>query len=266
MKEKGLRFNDGKLRYDLVTPYALEKMTEVMTMGAKKYAERNWEKGMEWSKVLASMKRHIAAFEMGEDFDQESNLLHMAHVMCNAHFLTEYYRIYPQGDDRPLKYFNAPKIGLDIDEVLCDWLGGWIKKFGYNTRPKNWNFSYHLGREFNSLKKVELDKFYLSLDSKIKELPFEPHCYITSRSVPTELTEKWIQKNNFPTAKVYSVGLGASKVQVAKESGVEIFVDDNFKNFVELNNAGIFTYLFDAPHNQKYNVGHRRIKSLNEII
>jgi len=64
---------------------------------------------------------------------------------------------------------------------------------------------------------------------------------------------------------VYSVGHGESKVSVAKNSGIDIFVDDRFENFVELNNAGVFTYLFDAPHNQRYNVGHRRIKSLKEL-
>ena len=35
-----------------------------------------------------------------------------------------------------------------------------------------------------------------------------------------------------------------------------------FDNFVELNRAGICTYLMDAPHNQYYQVGHRRIYDL----
>ena len=60
---------------------------------------------------------------------------------------------------------------------------------------------------------------------------------------------------------VYSVGVNESKVEVAKKSGVDIFVDDRFENFVELNNNGICTFLFDAPHNRRYNVGHKRIKS-----
>ncbi len=59
-KGEGLRFNEGKLRYDLVEPFAHEKMVEVLTLGATKYAERNWEKGMKWSIVIASLKRHLA--------------------------------------------------------------------------------------------------------------------------------------------------------------------------------------------------------------
>jgi uncharacterized HAD superfamily protein len=56
-----------------------------------------------------------------------------------------------------------------------------------------------------------------------------------------------------------------SKIDVAKESGIDIFVDDRFENFVELNNAGICCYLFDSPHNRRYDVGHKRIKSLSEL-
>ena len=47
--------------------------------------------------------------------------------------------------------------------------------------------------------------------------------------------------------------------------GVEIFVDDSFDNFVELNKAGIFTYLYTAPWNIKHDVGHMRIDSLNDL-
>ena len=49
MEDKGLRFNDGKSRYDLITPFALEQLAKVLTKGAEKYAERNWELGMKCS-------------------------------------------------------------------------------------------------------------------------------------------------------------------------------------------------------------------------
>lgn len=42
--------------------------------------------------------------------------------------------------------------------------------------------------------------------------------------------------------------------------------DVTFENFVELNNAGICCFLFDALHNRKYQVGYKRIKSLNELV
>lgn len=263
-KDKGLRFNEGKTRHDLTPPFAQEQYAKVLTKGAEKYAPRNWEKGMAWSKVIASLKRHLLAFESGEDFDQETGILHTAHIMCNAAFLTEYYKIYPQGDDRQHSYLNIPKIGLDIDEVLADWVGHWTKYHSQEV-PEIWNFDRNIKQKFDSLK--DNKDFWLSIPVKTKpqDIHFEPHCYITSRSIPKEWTEEWLDKNGFPTMPVYSIGANESKVDIAIKSGIDIFVDDRYENFVELNKAGICCFLFDAPHNKRYNVGYKRIKSLKEI-
>lgn len=263
-KQQGLRFNSGKVRHDLVPSFAQNEYAKVMTKGAEKYAERNWENGMKWSIVLASMERHLQAIKRGEDFDPETGLYHSAHIMCNAAFLTEYYKIYPQGDDRPHSYLSTRKIGLDIDEVLADWVGHWTKYHNQEI-PQFWNFDREIGKKFEEMKDNE--EFWLSIPVKTNpsDLPFEPHCYITSRIIPKEWTEKWLQKNGFPAAPVYSIGHGISKVEVAKQSGIDVFVDDRYENFVELNRAGICTFLFDAPHNQRYDVGHKRIKSLKDL-
>lgn len=247
----------------------------------KNSGERNWEQGMKWSKCEASLRRHLEAYVSGKDYDFDPNCegcksgnctnhtgqLHIAQVAWNALAITSYYKIYPQGDDRQHKYLKRPKIGLDIDEVICDWAGAWTKKFGYPV-PGNWNFSYKNKDHFESFTPEELNTFYLSIPPKIKpsDIPFEPHCYITSRSVPVELTKQWIQQHGFPTVPVYSVGFEQSKVEVAKQSGINLFVDDRYENFVELNNAGICTFLLDAPHNQRYDVGYKRIKKLNELV
>lgn len=263
--DKGLRFNNGKTRHDLVPQFAQNQYAKVLTKGSEKYAERNWELGMRWSKVIASLKRHLEAFESGEDFDKETGLLHTAHIMCNAAFLTEYYKIYPQGDDRPHSYLKHPKIGLDIDDVLADWVVYWTAYHGQQT-PESWLFDRNIEDKF--LKLSEDKDFWLSVPIKTKpsDIGFEPHCYITSRSIPKEWTEEWLDKNGFPAAPVYSVGHGVSKVQVAKDSGIDIFVDDRYENFVDLNSNGVCCFLFDAPHNKRYNVGYKRIHSLNEII
>ena len=267
-KGSGLRYNTGKLRYDLVQPEAHKDMVSVLTMGAEKYEDRNWEEGMNWTTVIASMKRHIAAIEAGEDFDQESGMLHAAHVQCNAHFLNAYYHIYPQGDDRPKKWKNMPKIGLDIDEVLADWVSAWRKEFKIEDVPTSWFFDRKIKARFEKLKeKGKLDDMYLGLKPLVspEDIPFEPHCYITSRPVSTRITEKWLDANGFPTKPVHTVGVGESKVDVAKKAGVEIFIDDSYDNFVMLNANGIFCYLYDAPHNHRYDVGHMRIKSFKDI-
>ena len=269
MSEKGIRYDQGKLRYDLVNPIAHEGMVDILTFGAQKYAARNWEKGMAWSKVIASLKRHLAEIEKGEDYDKESGRLHADHVACNAHFLSAYYRIYPQGDDRPHKHLNMPKIGLDIDEVLCDWLTSWRSLWGIKEVPTSWFFDREIRARFEEMKKNNtLDEFYSSLPPLIKpeDIPFEPHCYITSRPCSLETSVKWLDVNGFPTKPVYCVGVGKSKVDVAKEAGIDIFVDDCYDNFVALNNAGICCFLYDQPHNRRYDVGFKRIHSLKELI
>jgi len=268
-EDKGLRFDSGKVRQDLLSPTAINELAKVLTFGAAKYADNNWRKGMKWSRVIGSLKRHLTAIESGEDFDKETGLLHAAHVMCNAMFLVDYYKIYPQGDDRPHNYLATPKIGLDIDEVLCDWINAWRELHNIKDVATAWYFDREIRNRFDAMReKGTLNDFYLGLKPLLKptDIPFEPHCYITSRPIPVETTIKWLDMHGFPTKPVYCVGSGQSKVEVAKESGIDIFVDDCYDNFIALNKAGICTFLYDTPHNQRYNVGYKRIKSLNELI
>ena len=97
------------------------------------------------------------------------------------------------------------------------------------------------------------------------DLPFEPHCYITSRGIPTEWTESWICNNKFPTRPVYTVGHNQSKLKVIQEQELDWFIDDRYENFAQLNSNGVCCFLIDAPHNRRYNVGYKRIKSLKEL-
>lgn len=280
-KEKsGVRYDKGKIRYDLMEPFAMEQLAMVFTKGAEKYEANNWLKGMPWSKMRASLGRHLAAYDKGEDFDYDptcedclagncknhTGLYHIAQVVWNAMGILSYYKHFPQGDDRYKK--PRKKIGLDIDEVICDWVNPWCKKFGL-PRPTSWYFQKDILDHFDSMTKTgELSEFYLNLEPLIKasELPFEPFCYVTSRPVPTEITEQWLQKHGFPMKEVITVPPGTSKVQALKDAGVEVFVDDRYENYEELNRNGILCYLWDSPHNHRYDVGYKRIKSLKELL
>jgi len=264
-KGGGLRYNQGKARHDLVPALAQNEYAKVLTLGAKKYAERNWERGMKWSMVIASLERHLNAFKRGEDIDPETGLLHTAQMMCNAAFLTEYFHTFPQGDDRPKWYKMKPKIGLDIDEVLADFIGHYNAKYGIATPPEHWNYDANIVQKLDALKDDAAFWSTIPVKTKPQDIPFEPHCYITSRVCAQAITEKWILDNGFPTVPVYTVPRGETKSSYAKRVGVEWFVDDRFENFVELNEAGICCFLFDAPHNRRYDVQTRRIKSLRDL-
>ena len=269
-QDEGLRLNAGKTRVDLVPAFAHEQLGKVLTKGSEKYAVRNWERGMAWSKVIASLERHLYEIKKGEDFDKETGLLHSAHVMCNAAFLTEYYKIYPQGDDRPHGYLKGVRIGLDVDEVLADFTGGWADRWlDVSARPSEWLYDPNMVDRFKHLKETgEINDFFANLKPLVvaDSLKFEPSCYVTARGVETAVTADWLRRHGFPTKPVVTVPMGTSKLDTLRELGVDIFVDDNYKTFVELNNAGICTYLMDKPHNVRHEVGHKRLKNLNDLV
>lgn len=264
MTDKALRYDVGKIRHDLISPTAMNELAKVLTFGANKYEANNWRKGMKWSRVIGSLKRHLNAIENGEDNDPETGLLHIAHVMCNAMFLTDYYKIFPEGDDRQHKYLSDKKIGLDIDGVLADFHTHLCNTVGIdNYDPIHWNDPV-VREKFNKVK--DDPTFWLTMPSFENKINFEPHCYITSRSIDDSITQQWLETNGLPVAPLYCVGNGESKVAAAIESGVTIFVDDKYENFTDLNKAGICCFLYDASHNRKHNVGYKRIFNLNELV
>lgn len=99
--EAGSKYDAGKLRMDLIPIYPLREWAKVLTMGAKKYADRNWEMGMSWSRLYAAAQRHMTAFWAREDLDPEWQLHHLSHAMCCISFLLEYTQTHKELDDRP---------------------------------------------------------------------------------------------------------------------------------------------------------------------
>ncbi|KKL05795.1 hypothetical protein LCGC14_2602440 [marine sediment metagenome] len=62
--------SDGKGRYDLLPTRALRRLAEHYENGAKKYGDRNWEKGQPLSRMLDSAMRHLfKALEGQKDED-----------------------------------------------------------------------------------------------------------------------------------------------------------------------------------------------------
>ncbi len=97
----GLRYNEGKARFDLLPPEALEALAHHYGRGAAKYEARNWERGMAWCKCFASMMRHAWAWMRGEDVDPETGSHHMIAVAWNAIAIFTYATRQIGEDDRP---------------------------------------------------------------------------------------------------------------------------------------------------------------------
>lgn len=87
---KALRFNKGKPKWSLVHYKSLEPLVRVLETGANKYSRNNWKLGLDRDEILDSLQRHLAALMDGEEFDEESELPHVGHIMANAMFL-QYY-------------------------------------------------------------------------------------------------------------------------------------------------------------------------------
>jgi hypothetical protein len=56
---------DGKGRFDLLPWNVVEADAKYIELGAKKYGERNWEKGQPLSRYLDSAIRHLSKHMMG---------------------------------------------------------------------------------------------------------------------------------------------------------------------------------------------------------
>jgi hypothetical protein len=70
---------EGKGRYDLIPPIAMQRLARHYENGAKKYGEHNWEKGIPLSRYIDSLIRHAYKLLLGmEDED------HAAAIAWNA--------------------------------------------------------------------------------------------------------------------------------------------------------------------------------------
>jgi len=103
--QPGRKYDEKKIRLDLLPVLALEEIGRVLTYGAQKYDDRNWEKGISYSRCWGALLRHGFSFWRGEDIDPETGLRHMAQLACNSLFILHYtlqdkqYR--EKWDDRP---------------------------------------------------------------------------------------------------------------------------------------------------------------------
>jgi hypothetical protein len=96
----GLKFDNDKVRLELLPFDALMEVGKVLTVGAKKYGSRNWEKGIDHSRLYGAAFRHLAASVQRQDIDDESGLDHLAHCACEVLFLLAYHLRKVGKDDR----------------------------------------------------------------------------------------------------------------------------------------------------------------------
>lgn len=76
---------EGKPRFDLIPTSSLRRLADLYARGAVKYGENNFEKGMPFTRVYASLFRHLIQWREGDRTED-----HLAAVAWNA-FALMYY-------------------------------------------------------------------------------------------------------------------------------------------------------------------------------
>lgn len=101
--KEAMRFTDDKMRFDLLPIEALIELTRVYQMGALKYDDDNWRKGMPWRKVYRPIFSHLFKWLSGQTIDPETGCHHLAMVAWNALTLLV-YDIRKLGTDDRVKF------------------------------------------------------------------------------------------------------------------------------------------------------------------
>ena len=123
----------GAKREALELPYMRQLPLEALIAaavsfeyGAKKYSNRNWEKGLPWQQLIDSLKRHVDDFERGKNFDDGedgSDLPQVCMIMTSAMMLaTSYMRNI--GEDNRLPPPEDSSDAKTLAKEAQKWLEG----------------------------------------------------------------------------------------------------------------------------------------------
>lgn len=100
-EQEGRKDDLGKVPLHLLPFDALYGISAVLEFGAKKYGDRNWEKGMAWSRIFRACISHLFQWFMRYPYDEETKITHLAHAGCCILFLIAYEHRRIGTDDRP---------------------------------------------------------------------------------------------------------------------------------------------------------------------
>lgn len=150
------------------------------------------------------------------------------------------------------------KVGLDIDDTLCNFIDTYLNKFG---NPKE---DCEITRNVEKILKKDKN-FWLSLPV-INYLNFEPTLYCTKRVNNKAWTKKWLETNGFPNKPVYQVYYQHGNKADFIKGRVDVFIDDSVSNFIKMNLTGVPCLLLDKEYNQDWGpIGRIYSLGINEI-
>lgn len=184
------------------------------------------------------------------------------------------------------------KIGIDIDEVVVEFMKGYIdfhnKKHGTNfnlgsiTNYHLWKSGFHKTKEESVRDVMEFqdseDFNFITLiegvKNCLKKISMDYNIiFITSR--PEELKEKTrnffykhFPKNGYNFIFSGEIYGGKTKSQICLEEGISIMVEDNADYALDCAKRGIKTFLLEKPWNKNYENHENiiKVKNWEEIL
>lgn len=117
---KGLRYNANKLPVELVPASLNMAVAAVLEAGARKYARRNWEKGINAEIIIGCLERHLLKYKstVFSDLDPETGLPHLFHIAANVAMLIENMFYNESLDDRHKSDNLKATITIDAHEQI----------------------------------------------------------------------------------------------------------------------------------------------------
>jgi len=109
----------GKGRPDLITPFAITRLSKWYELGSNKYGDRNWEKGMPFSRYIASLERHVIAFKKGDESED-----HLSAIAWNAFAIMHHQELGEiEWDDMPHYLGKVEKVKKEncLDKIGLSW-------------------------------------------------------------------------------------------------------------------------------------------------
>ena len=86
-----MKQDHDKARYDLIEWRTIDDMAEIMATGAAAHGDQGWKTLTNAEdRYFSAAMRHLVAWRNGDTIDGDSGYPHLAHVMCNIMFLSEF--------------------------------------------------------------------------------------------------------------------------------------------------------------------------------
>ena len=141
-KEKGIRYNKGKLRWRNFPKFLFRPVVEVGSWAEKrdgnpngKYPTLNFLKGLPVQDTLDSLERHLDKLSDPNisDYDEETGLHHLAHVAWNA--LVALHYVDTEYDDRELRNTETKQSNEEIVDRINTALANQEKLYHVRKAP-----------------------------------------------------------------------------------------------------------------------------------